>query len=87
MPGGLGAFALVIAAAALVLILLLVYLLTRDTGVSRTSFGFYVERKRYEEPVTAVHPVVTVRGAEATPESRVTATDAEWPLPPDEGRA
>lgn len=54
MPGGLGAFALVVAAAVVVLALVLVWLLSRDREVARTSFGFYVARDRYEElPPTA----------------------------------
>ncbi len=50
MPGGLGAFALALALAALALTLLLVWILARDRGVARTSFGFYVERRRYPAP-------------------------------------
>lgn len=39
-----GAIVAVIAVA-----LLLIWALTRDRGVSRTSFGFYVERRRYDD--------------------------------------
>jgi hypothetical protein len=48
IPGGLGAFALIVAAVIVALILLLVWLLSRDRDVTRTSFGFYVERRRFD---------------------------------------
>lgn len=44
MPGGLGAFAILVAAGVIVLAMLFVWLLSRDA--SKTSFGFYVERRR-----------------------------------------
>ena len=49
IPGGLGAFALIVAAIVAVLILVLVWLLSRDRDVTRTSFGLYVERKRFND--------------------------------------
>jgi hypothetical protein len=60
MPGGLGAFAILVAAALVLLAFVLVWLLSRDKGVERTSFGFYVERRRYtevplEEKITESH--------------------------------
>jgi hypothetical protein len=50
MPGGLGAFAILVAAIVLVLAFTFVWLLSRDKDVGRTSFGFYVERTRRDEP-------------------------------------
>lgn len=49
VPGGLGAFAIVVAAAVVVLAMALVYLLSRDRDVAKTSFGFFVSRDRYED--------------------------------------
>lgn len=49
IPGGLGAFAILVAAVVLVLAMALVYLLSRDRDVAKTSFGFYVSRDRYED--------------------------------------
>ena len=56
IPGGLGAFAIIVAAIVAVLILVLVWLLSRDKNTSRTSFGFYVERRRFEEEPVWVEP-------------------------------
>jgi hypothetical protein len=56
MPGGLGAFAIVVAAGVLVLVMVLVWLLSREASIYRTSFGFYVERKRDELPFEQGEP-------------------------------
>jgi hypothetical protein len=62
VPGGLGAFAIVVLAAVVVIAFFFVWLLSRDEDVARTSFGFHVERTRYEEepPFEPGEPPVTV---------------------------
>jgi hypothetical protein len=50
VPDGLGALAIEAAVVVIFLVLLLVWLLTRDAGVARTSFGFHVERVRKGDP-------------------------------------
>jgi uncharacterized membrane protein len=73
MPGGLGAWAVVVLAVVVVLAMAFVYLLSRDKDVARTSFGFHVSRERYEEldeQVTQEHPLPPPAVTESWPAPR-----------------
>jgi len=83
MPDGLGAFALVVAAAVLALLLLLVWLLSRDRDVTRTSFGLFVERKRLTDETT--HPTEVTAVTPPPYDQEDTETNPPWPAvrPPE----